>query len=75
VLVRIYYLFLLILRFDIFGGVIGSSTISDKETSYVLLSSFCELTGPVSFWSSVCNYEASETIIKKDERRTKKWEG
>ena len=63
--VRIDNLFFLILRFDIFGEIIGSSTISGRETSYVLVSSHCELTGPVSFWSFLCNYEAFETIIKK----------
>ena len=75
VLVRIDYLFFLVLGFDIFGEIIDSSTISDKETSCVLVSSHCELTGPVSFWYFLCNYEASETIIKKRKRGTNKREG
>ena len=52
VLVRLDDLFFLIMRFDIFGGI-GSSMISDREISCMLVSSLWELTGPISeAWTS-----------------------
>ena len=41
----------------------------------MIVSSHCELTGPVSFWSFLCNYEASETIIKNVNGETTKGRG